>query len=197
MVSVPKATTFVFLGRPGCGKDTQIEFLLQRDEWREAVKIMAGDLFRELSEKDSALGRKVKEILDKGGLPPLWLASFLWISQLVAKVKGEEILLFGGSPRRRREAELLDEVLEFMGRPKAVAVVFVIRREESLKRLLLRGRHDDSKERIQNRLSWFESDVIPAIGYYREDGRLVEVDGEKPREAVFEELLEKLESYFQ
>ena len=123
---IPKATTLVFLGRSGCGKDTQMEFLLKRLEFKNAVKVVSGDNFRELANENSVLGRRVKEVLEAGGLMPYWLPSYFWISSLRENLEREEILIFDGSPRRLEETKLLDEVLKFLGRPKAVAILLEI-----------------------------------------------------------------------
>ncbi|MDP3762788.1 MAG: hypothetical protein Q8Q97_01800, partial [bacterium] len=108
---------------------------------------------------------------------------------------GEEILILDGT-RRLKEAKILDEALEFIGRPKAAAVLLGISPEESKKRLLARGRTDDREKRIQNRLAWFETEVITTIGYYKSEKRLIEVNGEQSPEKVFEELEKKLDEYF-
>lgn len=193
---IPPATTLVFLGRSGCGKDTQLEFLKKKPEFFGAIGISVGALFRALAQKNTAVGRRVKEILEEGGLPPLWLASSLWVEKLDEEVKNSEIVILDGTPRRYQEAELLDQVLEFLKRPKATAVLFEISRQESRRRLLPRGRFDDTEERIKNRLAWYETEVLPVIDYYRSGKRLIEVGGEQSREEVFRELWERLQRYF-
>ena len=177
---IPKSTTLVFLGRSGCGKDTQIEFLLRREEFKDAVKIVMGDAFRELAQKKTIFGRKIKQILDEGERQPWWLAAHLWISRLET-FADKETLLIDGTPRTLKEAKLLDEVLEFVERPRALALLLEVSREEARDRLLFRARSDDAEEQIKNRLDYYERDVIPAIEYFRKERRLVEVNGEKTR----------------
>ena len=193
---IPKATTLVFLGRSGCGKDTQVEFLKKRRDFSGALEFSTGDLFREISSKDTLLGKKAKEILDTGRRQPDWFAFAMWLLVFGDIVKGEEILLSSGSPRSMREAGLIDETLEFIHRPKAIAIYLDVSREEARKRLLLRGRNDDIDKSIENRMDYFERDVIPAIDYYRKEKRLIEVNGNPPPEEVYKELEKKLEKYF-
>ncbi len=196
MATIPKSTTLVFLGRSGCGKDTQMEFLLKLPGFKNAVKFSSGDDFRVLAKESSRLGRKVKEILEAGGLMPFWLPAYLWLAALRERAREEEILILDGSPRRLEETRLLDEVLEFVARPKAIAILLEISPEESLRRLLARGRADDTEERVQNRLAWYETEVLPTVEHYRSEKRLLEVSGEKTRDEVFKELEKKLEEYF-
>ena len=192
---IPPATTFVFLGRSGCGKGTQVEFLKQKSEFRDAVEMRTGDIFRALAKNDTLLGRKVGEVMNTGGLIPMWITSCLWV-QKFNEIKGSEILIFEGGPRWLEEAKLLDEASGFLGRPKAVAVLLEVSAEESRRRLRARKRADDTDERITNRLAWYQTNVIPEIEYFRSEGRLIEVNGEHAPEAVCEEIWNKLQEYF-
>ncbi|MEK9166634.1 MAG: nucleoside monophosphate kinase [Patescibacteria group bacterium] len=192
---IPPATTFVFLGRSGCGKGTQVEFLKQKSEFRDAVEMRTGDIFRALAKNNTLLGRKVGEVMNTGGLIPMWITSCLWV-QKFNEIKGSEILIFEGGPRWLEEAKLLDEASGFLGRPKAVAVLLEVSAEESRRRLRARKRADDTDERITNRLAWYQTNVIPEIEYFRSEGRLIEVNGENAPEAVCEEIWNKLQEYF-
>ncbi len=196
MSAIPKSTTLVFLGRSGCGKDTQIEFLRGRPDFKEAVQIITGELLRELATHDTVLGRRVKTILEKGELAPSWLSFYLWLTHFIEKVKGEEILFSSGSPRRLEEAILNDNVLDFLGRPKAIGIYLNVSRDEVVRRLLLRARSDDKKDSIEERMSYFDRDVLPAVSYYRDSGKLIEVNGEQAPKEVFKELEGKLDKYF-
>lgn len=186
----------MFLGRSGSGKDTQIEMLMRRPDLSGVIETNTGNIFRKMAQKDTIVGKKVKEILDTGALCPGWLSFSAWFSYLVKQARGDEILLAAGSPRRMQEALLEDEALEFLGRPKPVGVHVRVSRGEAKKRLLLRKRDDDTDAAIDRRLDWFDADVMPIIEYYRKEGRLIEVDGEQSPEGVFKELEDKIEKYF-
>jgi len=196
MATIPKSTTLVFLGRSGCGKDTQIGFLLKQPDFQGAVQSATGTSFREYSRRNTVLGRKTKKILAEGARQPDWFAFAVWLFSVGEKLLAEEILISSGSPRSLREAELIDEALEFMERFRAVAVLLEVGPAEAKTRLLARGRHDDNESEIANRLAWFETDVIPAVQYYEQKGRLIKVNGEQSPERVFEELEKKLDEYF-
>ena len=53
---------------------------------------------------------------------------------------------------------------------------------------------DINEEEIKRRLNWFESDVIPAVEYFRKYSKynFIELDGDQPVEAVQRELLLKV-----
>jgi adenylate kinase len=166
----------VFLGRSGSGKGTQVELIKKILE--PYLYVCGGDLFRALAKTESFVGKKIKEMITVGGLPDEWIASFLWKSELVAKFNGNESLIFDGNPRRLREAEELDEVLNFFGKKDNLKAILVdITEEEAMNRLLKRSREDDTEESIRSRLGWFKTSTEPVIDYYEKSGRLVRIDG--------------------
>ncbi len=175
--------TIVFLGKSGSGKDTQAEILAEK--LKPSLLVSTGDLAREIMESNTLIGKRVKETLAEGGLLPAWLASFLWEKKLAGEFVGEENLIFPSSPRRVPEAKEIDEVIKWLGRDGKVEAVLVdIPDEEVFTRLLKRGRADDTKENIQERLNWFKRDVEPVIDYYEKDSRLYRVDGVGPVEEI-------------
>jgi adenylate kinase family enzyme len=50
------------------------------------------------------------------------------------------------------------------------------------------------RKKIERRLNWFETDVLPAVEYFRNYSKynFVELDGDQPVEAVQQELLLKV-----
>ncbi len=53
-------------------------------------------------------------------------------------------------------------------------------------------RADDQPEAINERLDYFEKDVMPVIGYYKKQGRLIRVNGDQPIEDVYQEIKSRL-----
>jgi len=52
----------------------------------------------------------------------------------------------------------------------------------------LAHRVDDRPETVSSRFEAYKSSTAPLIDYYRQSGRLVEVDGDRPVDEVFEKL---------
>ncbi|MFY9493225.1 MAG: nucleoside monophosphate kinase [Minisyncoccia bacterium] len=183
--------TIIILGRSGSGKGTQAELLKKLLE--PCLYIYTGDLFREMAGTEIIAGRKVKEILKVGGLPPEWLASFLWQRELVDGLRsGLENVIIDGSPRRLDEAKEMDEVLNWLGRTDIKPILVDITEDEAVGRLLLRGRSDDTEESVRARLDWFNTQTIPAIEYYEKSGRLIKVDGMGTVEEIHERIKQAL-----
>ena len=57
---------------------------------------------------------------------------------------------------------------------------------------LVEQRKDDTKEGILKRLSIFKEQTMPVVEYFRNKNVLVEVDGTKSKEKIFNEILERL-----
>ena len=192
MKNMGKPSNFIFIGRSGSGKGTQAKFLL--DHLPNMVYISTGDLMRDLANKDTDAGHRIKSILDNGGLPFDDMATTLWMHKIAHTVKEEQGIICDGFPRRNNEAQNLDNFFEWLERKEQTKVLLIdISREEAIKRLKLRGRYDDiDEEDINNRLNFFEERVVPAINHYKEQNRLISINGEQSREEVFQEILKKI-----
>lgn len=183
---------FSFLGKSGSGKGTQVEKLAERYDLKV---ISSGSLLRKRAEIDDFAGRKISGILSKGGLIPTPIIFHLWLHELEALHEdgGVDGIVFEGSPRKVYEARLLDEALGFYDLEGEFSVIHLnISDEEAMTRLLDRGRSDDEEQAIVERLKWYKEEVDPVVEYYREQGRLVEVNGEQEIKLVGQELADKL-----
>jgi len=54
-------------------------------------------------------------------------------------------------------------------------------------------RPDDKPRAIKKRLEEFKREVIPVINYYKKQGKLIEIDGERSIEAIFQDILKAIE----
>jgi adenylate kinase family enzyme len=114
---------------------------------------------------------------------------------MVEKMTGDEHLIFDGTPRSLQEAQILDTAITFYHRQHPHIIYLNIARETSKARMKARRRLDDiNAEEIEQRLNWFESDVLPAVEYYRKYVKynFIELDGEQPVEAIQQRLLAKV-----
>jgi len=193
-----KPQLFIFIGRSGCGKGTQIkmlaEVLQKRDPEHGILLIQTGEEFRHFIEGNSLTQNKTKEIYKVGGLMPEFLTAAMWTKPLIEKYTGNEHIFFDGTPRRYHEAGVLDSVVDFYGLGKPWVIDIHISPEEATKRLLMRKRMDDTVEDIKKRLGWYDTYVVPTINYYRDnrDYQFLEIDGERPMEAIHADIVQKL-----
>lgn len=187
--------TLVVLGKSGSGKGTQVEMLAKNYNFKI---ISSGNLLRARAEQTDFVGQRIGEIINKGELVPTPVIFHLWLHELEAARDEKSIngIVFEGSPRKLYEAWMLDETLWFYGLEQHMRVIHLnISDGEAMKRLLARGRKDDQPEAIQERLRWYQEQVSPAIEYYRQKQKLIDVNGEQTIEDVSKEVLEKLKDF--
>src|SRR6516225_4257425 len=116
----------------------------------------------------------------------------MWSHLLVERMTGEEHVIFHGTPRSLQEAQIIDTTIAFYGRQRPHAICLNITPETSKARMMARRSVDDiSAEEVERRLTWFETDVLPAVEYFRRHSKynFVELNGDQPVEAVQQELL--------
>lgn len=209
----------VLLGPPGAGKGTQAKRLCQR---LELLHVSSGDIFREHLREATELGRQAKGYIDKGGLVPDDLTIAMVRERLGRPDGKNGAVLDGFPRTRPQAEALDALLPELGGRVDAVVYMKVaeptlIRRLSG--RLMCRQkghvyhrdynpprvagkcdidgselyqRDDDAERTVAHRIQVYLAETAPLIEYYQEQGLVVEVNGERPIEAVTEELLSAL-----
>ena len=180
----------LLLGPQGSGKGTQAKLISQT---YGIPQVATGDMIREIKELDTELGRRVKEIYDRGDLVDDATIVELIESRLD---RGDTLpgFILDGFPRNTPQAEALDELLARLGRD--LDVVFELQignREVLLERLARRaaeeGRTDDTPDAIRKRLEIYERETAPLVEYYRSTrGNVVGIHADRAIEDVFAEI---------
>ncbi len=181
------------IGRPGCGKGTQAERLVEKTGWEP---IYTGKLLRERATKKDFIGKKVAKALSEGRLIPTPVVFNIWMPKLIQFRKDESVegVIFDGNPRKLYEARMLEEVFELFEWSEFVTPIYIdISKDEARKRLIKRGRADDNTDEIERRLGWFETEVMPVIDFYEKKGILIRINGEQNIEKVQEDILKTLD----
>ena len=186
-----KPLNIILIGRSGSGKGTQAELLNKKFPYFYSVA--TGDLFRDLAKKESDTAKRVGKILEEGGLPYDDIATTLWMHDLAYNLKEDQGLLGDGFPRRLNEAKDLDGFLNFLERlDRTFYFLLNISEEECKRRLLARGRYDDTESGIAGRMNFFKERVSEVIDYYESMNKLITINGEKSPEKVNEEIMQHL-----
>ncbi|HEY4503816.1 MAG TPA: nucleoside monophosphate kinase [Candidatus Paceibacterota bacterium] len=190
--------SFVFIGRSGCGKGTQAklleEYLRKTDPSKGVLYIQTGGELREFAKGQSFTQKACKTLNEIGGLQPEFVAVYLWISVIINKYTGNEHIIFDGTPRKYHEAVVLDSVFDFYKFGKPFILNIDISNEESVKRLLARKRIDDGEKEIKKRLSWYETEVIPTLDYFKDNKNynFLVIDGERSVEEIHRDIIGKI-----
>lgn len=167
----------LLIGPQGSGKSTQAD-LLAKD--LGLPKISTGDIFREIAKQDSEEGRKIRQIQNEGKL-----VDDITTAKIVEKRLQENDCQNGfvldGYPRNVVQKNLFG--------PEFEKVIYLkVPDEEVIRRLVARGREDDTPESIRTRLRLYYEQTKPLLDYYRSQGKLIELDGVGSIEKIQDEI---------
>ena len=188
-----KMLNLVLFGPPGAGKGTQSENLINK---YGLVHLSTGDLFRKEIARGTDLGKKAKDIMDKGEL----VGDDIVIGMIESKldenpnVKG---FIFDGFPRTSAQAISLDDLLQKKGTGISAMLALEVDDNELIKRLLLRGQHsgrpdDKNEDVIRNRIVEYNSKTLPLKKYYNEQGKFHSIDGIGSVDQIFKDLVDRI-----
>lgn len=203
----------VLLGPPGAGKGTQARLLAEK---LRAPHISTGEILRAAVEAQSDLGKRVKEIMDRGELVPDDVMVEVVRDRLTQSDAADGFIL-DGFPRTVPQAQALEQVLASLRRPLDVVLDLEVDEEEIIRRLSGRRvcegcganfhivslppvepgkcdfcgsrliqRDDDTPEAISRRLQVYRAQTQPLIDFYRDRKLLRSVNARQGVERTFE-----------
>ena len=203
----------VLLGAPGAGKGTQAQRLVAD---YGVAHISTGDLLRASVKAQSELGVAAKKYMDAGELVPDQLVIDL-VKERLAADDAQKGFILDGFPRNTTQAVTLDTELAAMGRELDGALLVDVPAEVIIDRLSSRRtcrdcgytagpdttvcpscagemyqRDDDKPETIKNRLDVYEKNTSPLVEYYRGQGILKVVDGNRDIDLVYTDVKAEL-----
>jgi adenylate kinase len=210
------ATFIVLLGPPGVGKGTQAKIL---SEQTELAHISSGDLFRENLKNQTELGKLAQTYMTKGELVPddVTIAMVRDRLRLPDAAAGAILDGFPRTPAQAESLESM--LREFNGHVDVVPFVTAdedvlverlggrwtcranghIFNEKSnppkndkvcdFDGSELYQRDDDKAETVKRRIEVYFNQTSPLISYYRDHGKLVEIDGTRSIDQVTQDLL--------
>ena len=183
----------LLLGPQGAGKGTQAKRISAE---YGIPHIASGEILRAEMDAGTQLGKRVKDVYDRGDLVSDDLRIEL-IRNRLEQSDTESGFVLDGFPRTTVQAEALDSMFNDIGRNFSVAFALQIPDEVAFDRLRrraeLEGRADDTDEAIQRRLDNYHRETEPLIEYYRTRGNLVTIHADRRENEVFAEIQRALE----
>ena len=175
----------VIFGPPGAGKGTQSAKIINQ---YKLAHISTGDMFRMHISQDTALGKRVKQILADG----LLVTDSITIDMLEEEVQNNPYatgFIFDGFPRTVAQAEALDKFLE--GKDEKIDLVLQLDVNESeiktriAERQKVSGRADDDADKLIKRIDEYFTKTIHVLPYYQEQGKVIKINGIGEVENIF------------
>lgn len=170
-------------GLPYAGKDTHGQFLA--DTFGAAL-LGGGEILR-----NSKLPSHVKTIMERGDLIPTDEYVRIVLPYISSNTFIGKPLILSSVGRWHGEEDGVLQAAEQSGHPvKAVIYLHITikaaneRFNRSQEKGDRSGRADDTKDKLITRFSEFEEKTLPVIDYYRNQGILIDVDGNPPIDEV-------------
>ncbi len=213
-----KSLVVIMMGPPGAGKGTHAAELSKS---LNLPHISTGDLFRDNIKRGTILGKKAKELIEKGSLVPDEIVIDMLFSHIKENGYNKGYIL-DGFPRTINQAKALDKKLSKNAKKIALNLniddSFLIDRITG--RLICRNcstpfhktflkpkvegkcdkcegelyqRKDDIVEVVKRRLEVYHRETEPLLEFYQKQKALHEVDSNKSKEIVFDNILKTIE----
>jgi adenylate kinase len=177
----------------------------------------SGQMLRQMSKKDS----RIRSILNKGTLVPDE-ETLKYVEKYLGESGAElDKVIFDGYPRTINQYKLLKGWIEGKNEEINCVIYLNISRSETIKRLSARRqcekcgkvynlitnsppkggcecggkliqRVDDNPEAINKRLAIFNEQTEPIIKLVENEGLLIRIDGERPIDVIFADILGRL-----
>ena len=211
----------VLLGPPGAGKGTQAAVVARK---LKLVHISSGNLFRENIDNRTELGLKAQRFIDSGQLVPDDFTIAMVKERIARPDCAGGVILDGFPRTVDQASALDDllkqnqekiEKVVFINVPEQVLVERLSGRWlcESEKHVYhlkfnpprvagicdvdgspLHQRHDDERKTVERRIREYLQKTAPLIEYYRQAGKLAEVDGTLEIELVSKEIIKNIKN---
>ncbi len=204
----------VMIGPPGAGKGTQARLLSERYDYPQ---ISTGDILREMAQADTSLGQEIKATLASGKLVSDAILAEVILNR-TSRPDCQDGYILDGYPRTINQAHLLEELAEKQGKniflvrvmvqeevlikrltgrrtcPKCGEIYNIYFRPPEQEGVCdldgepLKQRSDDNLDAVTRRFEEYKTSTAPLIEYYRQSGRLIEINGEEQVSGLFDKL---------
>lgn len=209
----------LIVGPQASGKGTQAEKLIDK---YKLTYVESGGLLRNISQDGTPFGNQVAEIINSGQLVPDGMIIKIIDDYLAGIGKLDGILFDGFPrvvPQAEYFAKYLDQkgqkldLVIYLTLPREEVFKRLANRRTCsqcgkvfnvLTKPPKKGgicdfcggtlviREDETLEKINKRLDEFENKTVPMVEYYKQKGMVEEIDGDRPIEVIFADIVERL-----
>ena len=176
----------ILLGPPGAGKGTQAQRLVKK---YGIIQLSTGDMLRAAVGAGTPIGRRAKDIMERGNLCPDDLVVAI-VADRIDQPDAKKGFILDGFPRTVPQAVALDRMLSAKGvkldgviELKVDANILHKRIANRVTETKARGealRPDDNPEVLRTRIVAYRELTAPLVDYYQAQGTLRSVNGMAP-----------------
>ncbi|MCX6168049.1 MAG: adenylate kinase [Ignavibacteriales bacterium] len=209
----------IIFGSPGVGKGTQAKILASK---LSIPHISTGDILREAIKKETELGKKAREIVEKGELVPDEIMAGI-IKDALKDASCKNGFILDGFPRTIDQAKLLESIFQDLKFEEPYLIKLDADDDVIIARLSNRlvcskcgniiqkneykndfvcpvcksansyfKRKDDDEEVIKRRLKVYHETTSQVFSHYTNKARVIEIDGTQRIEIVTEGILSQI-----
>lgn len=216
-----RPATILFHGPSGCGKDTQVELLVQKYDFEN---IGTGEMIRKMyADRDEDAVIATEKYTSKGLFVPNGIIYNKMFPKWLERFDSKKNWAFVSVVREVGQIDLFDNLLDLKDRKLDLFIHFTLSAETAIERMstrtycancgatyhpkykreklngvcdrcggILTQRDDDKPEKIKKRLEEYNRTITPILEKYKERGILVEVDAAPSIETIHQEILKIL-----
>jgi adenylate kinase len=189
----------ILLGPPGAGKGTQSARLVKR---YGIPQLSTGDMLRAAVAAETPIGLQAKAIMDAGNLVPDEVVVGI-VADRIEEADARKGFILDGFPRTIAQADALEVMLTGKGVKLDAVLELKVDQSKLTDRITKRAdetrargepvRKDDDPEVFKTRLAAYNRDTAVISPYYKERGRLIEIDGMRSIDDVSAEIAATLD----
>ncbi len=184
------AKRIVLIGPPGAGKGTQSVLLAEK---LRVPHHSTGEILRAACAEQTDVGHQAARFMEQGRLVPDEVVQEIVFHVLSLPASASGYIL-DGFPRTVPQAEKFDVWLKQNGGELSLVLEFRVTEAVLLGRLSDRGRADDQREVIHQRMQQYNDLTRPLLEYYQDQGILNVVEGQGTAVEVFASIEQMLDN---
>lgn len=185
------------IGPSGCGKSTQAKLIAEK---YGLTHISTGEAFRHEMATGTPIGIESKSYMDRGLFVPSEILIRLF-AQEISKINNQNFIV-DGTPRIPDQCPLIENYLSKNNQTITAIIHLDISFEEINARRQKAGtnfqkddtkRSDNTPEAILHRQQEYLKNNDPILEYFQSRNKLIRIDGNRPVELIFADIVTKID----